>query len=200
MNIEAIILDIGGVIWLPNDSPISDKWASRCGLDVATFDSIVYGSEWGEQALIGAITRKAIWVNIGDKLNLSGDDLLELEADYWDGKWDTILLDYCRTLKPQYRLGIISDAYEGAREAVHEWVNEYLFEVIVFSAEEKNRKPDPRIYQRALARLNIEASKALFVDDRVKNVEGAKQVGMHALQYTGFSKFLTDLEEYIGEG
>ncbi len=197
MQIKAIILDIGGVIWLANDSPLSEKWAARCGLDAERFDRIVYASEWGEQALVGAITREEIWANIGALLELCENDLHELEQDYWEGKWNTTLLDYFRTLKPHYKLGIISDAFTGAREVVKTWVNEELFDVILFSAEEGVCKPDPRIFQRALERLGIEASAAIFVDDRVVNVEGAKQLGIHTIQYEGFSQLLDALGAYL---
>jgi len=158
LQIEAIILDIGGVIWLPNGIPLSEKWATRCRLSTEAFDRIVYASEWGEQALVGAVTRKQMWDNIGITLNLSGSDLRELEQDYWEGTWDTTLLDYFRTLKPHYKLGIISDAEPGAREMVKEWVNEELFDVIVFSSEEGVRKPNPRIFHNALERLSIGAT------------------------------------------
>jgi putative hydrolase of the HAD superfamily len=198
MQIEAIIFDIGGVIWLPPEAPLSAKWAARCGLDAEAFDNIVYGSQWGEQALIGAVTREEIWANIGQSLALSGDDLQELEQDYWHGIWDTELLDYVRTLKPKYKLGIISDAYTDARKMVREWVNEELFDVIVFSAEEGIHKPDPRIYQRALQRLDVAAETAVFIDDRAHNVAGAKQLGMHAFQYQGLAHLKNTLNNYLG--
>jgi HAD superfamily hydrolase (TIGR01509 family) len=66
----------------------------------------------------------------------------------------------------------------------------------VYSAEEGYRKPDARIYQNTLARLKVEAAAATFVDDRAVNVEGAKQMGIHAIQYDGFSKLLEDLSQY----
>ena len=176
MTIEAIIFDIGGVIWLPPEAPLSEKWAARCGLGATTFDRLVFASEWGELALSGAITSEQMWANIGESLKLSPSNLHELEQDYWEGRWNTTLLDYVQTLKPDHRLGIISNAEPGAREAVSEWVNEDLFEVIVFSAEERVCKPDPRIFRSTLRRLGVEASATIFVDDSIRNVEGAKQL------------------------
>ena len=199
MRIEAIIFDIGGVLLGPADAPMREKWASRCGLSPEAFDQIMYFSEWGEQALSGAYTHAEIWALLGEKLNVPAADLRELEADYWDGNWDSQILTYCRKLKMNYRLAVISDAYPGAREMVKPWVNDDLFELIVFSAEEKVRKPNPVIYQRTLARLGVAPEDALFIDDRLENIEGANAVGMHAIQYSRFSQFLADLEKYIGE-
>ena len=153
VDIEAIILDIGGVIWLPNDVRLSDKWAVRCDLDADAFDRIVYASDWGKQAMLGTIKHTEFWTRIGEDLNLSGNALRELEADYWDGVWDTNVLDLCRTLQPQYQLGIVSDAFSDARKTVRPWVSEDLFDVIIFSAEEGVCKPDPRIFHKALQEL-----------------------------------------------
>ena len=56
LQIKAVLLDIGGVLWHPKETPLSDTWAARCGLSAEAFDQIVYSSEWGSQALVGSIT------------------------------------------------------------------------------------------------------------------------------------------------
>ncbi len=59
------------------------------------------------------------------------------------------------------------------------------FRDIVVSGEEKLLKPDPALYFRALDRFGLKPAEALFVDDRLINVEGAVAVGMHAHLFTG---------------
>ena len=54
------------------------------------------------------------------------------------------------------------------------------FRDIVVSGEEKLLKPDPAIYYLALDRFGLKPAEALFIDDRIINVEGAQAVGMHA--------------------
>jgi putative hydrolase of the HAD superfamily len=198
LKIEAIILDIGGVIWLPNGPPLSEKWATRCGLNSEAFDRIVYGSEWLKQALVGDITSEQMWDNIGTVLNLSEIDVRELERDYWKGTWNIELLDYLRTFKPYHKLGIVSDAESSAREMAKEWVNEELFDVIIYSAEEGVCKPDPQIFRSALKKLGVGSGSALFVDDKATNVEGARQLGIHAIQYKNFSHLINTFKNYVG--
>jgi FMN phosphatase YigB (HAD superfamily) len=61
-------------------------------------------------------------------------------------------VDYIRcSLEGRYKLGVLSDAWLGTRDRVQEWVNYDLFDVIMFSAEEGVRKPDPKMYQRMLS-------------------------------------------------
>ena len=58
------------------------------------------------------------------------------------------------------------------------------FRDIVVSGEEKMMKPDPAIYFLALDRFGLKAQDALFIDDRIINVEGAEAVGMKAHLFT----------------
>jgi putative hydrolase of the HAD superfamily len=93
------------------------------------------------------------------------------------------LLGFIRSLKPNYRTGIVSDAWLDARQNVKQYINNELFDVIVFSAEEGVKKPDPEIYRRALARLGVDPQEAIFVDDRLTNIAGAQQIGMQAIHH-----------------
>lgn len=58
------------------------------------------------------------------------------------------------------------------------------FRDIVVSGAEKLMKPDPAIYFLALDRFGLKPADALFVDDRLINVEGAEAVGMKAHLFT----------------
>lgn len=61
------------------------------------------------------------------------------------------------------------------------------FDVTVFSSEEMVRKPHPRIYQAALARLDVAPAEAIFVGDRLKeDVRGPKELGLRAVLTTQF--------------
>jgi len=53
-----------------------------------------------------------------------------------------------------------------------------LFETIVTSSEAGTAKPDPRIFKLALARLQVEAARALHVGDDTRDEEGARRAGM----------------------
>lgn len=197
IQIKAILLDIGGVLWHPKEAPLSDRWATKCGLSAEAFDQIVYNSEWGSQALVGNISGTEMWENIGKQLGLSPAERSECEKDYWAGIWDTEFLDYCHTLKSRCKLGIVSDAESNAREMVRTWVNDALFDVIVFSAEVGVCKPDPKIFYSALEQLGVDASETIFIDDRERNVNGAKTLGIHAIHYKNRSQAFIALSEYI---
>jgi putative hydrolase of the HAD superfamily len=58
------------------------------------------------------------------------------------------------------------------------WLDE--FETQMWSCEHGVIKPDAAIYRRCLEALACEPQRALFFDDRPRNVEGARAVGMEA--------------------
>ncbi|MEM1382929.1 MAG: HAD family phosphatase [Pseudomonadota bacterium] len=59
------------------------------------------------------------------------------------------------------------------------------FRDTVVSAHERLLKPDPAIYRCLLERNGLAAADCIFIDDSPKNVEGARAVGMEAVQFTG---------------
>ena len=69
------------------------------------------------------------------------------------------------------------------------------FRDIVVSGEVKLLKPDPAIYYLALDRFRLRPQDALFVDDRLINVEAAEAVGMKAHLFTSADDLRARLEE-----
>lgn len=57
-----------------------------------------------------------------------------------------------------------------------------VIDVAVFSSSVGLRKPDPRIYRLACARLGIESETAIFVGDGANDeLAGAERVGMRSI-------------------
>ena len=56
------------------------------------------------------------------------------------------------------------------------------FETILISEKEGIKKPDPRIFKKALEQLNVSANESLFVGDHpVNDVKASQDVGMLAV-------------------
>jgi 2-haloacid dehalogenase len=63
----------------------------------------------------------------------------------------------------------------------------------VVSADERLLKPDRRIFELFLDRYSLRARDCIFIDDTLPNVESSKQLGFHALHFTGAPKLRADL-------
>lgn len=71
------------------------------------------------------------------------------------------------------------------------------FDGLVVSGEEGIRKPFPGIYERLLQRYDITASEALFIDDNIRNVQAAEDLGIPSVQFTG-ARSLRNSFQYQG--
>ncbi|MBU9673644.1 HAD family hydrolase [Planococcus sp. CP5-4] len=72
---------------------------------------------------------------------------------------------------------------------------EIYFDTILISESEGLRKPDPRIFERAMARLNVLPSVSLFIGDHpTTDVEAAENAGMLGIwkKDAGWSKAAAD--------
>ena len=55
-------------------------------------------------------------------------------------------------------------------------------------------KPDPEIYRLAIARNRLQPDRTLFIDDSLRNIEAAREVGLHAVHFQGAEGLLAHLE------
>lgn len=58
-----------------------------------------------------------------------------------------------------------------------------LFDVIIDATYTGILKPDPRAYALCLDQLALPASASVFVDDQLKNIEGAEAVGLPSVHF-----------------
>ncbi len=73
-----------------------------------------------------------------------------------------------------------------------------VFDVIVESAVEGMRKPDPRIYELTCARLGVAPSEAVFLDDIGSNLKPARALGMATIKVTDTAEALRELSIVLG--
>ncbi|MBQ6326490.1 MAG: HAD family hydrolase [Clostridia bacterium] len=84
--------------------------------------------------------------------------------------------------KSRYSLGMLSDAMPSLVKFMDQWGLLSLFDATVISTQIGAIKPDPKMYEAILQKLNAEPADCLFVDDRAANLEGAIAAGMKAVQ------------------
>lgn len=73
-----------------------------------------------------------------------------------------------------------------------------LFDVIVESAIEGLRKPDPRIYELTCSRLGVAPTEAVFLDDLGVNLKSARALGMTTIKVGDPATALAELASVLG--
>jgi len=182
--IRAVLWDVGGVLVRTFDPSGRQTWERRLGLPPGGAEAVVLNSEMGRRAQRGEIGDEALWVWVGERLAL-GDDLAAFRRDFWRGdRVDEALVALIRRLRPRYQTAVISNAGDTLRTILQGYGLLDAFDLVVGSAYEGIMKPQPAIYERALARLGRTAEEAVFIDDAPANVAGAAAVGLRAIHFT----------------
>jgi putative hydrolase of the HAD superfamily len=77
-----------------------------------------------------------------------------------------------------------------------------IFEVVVDSAFVGMRKPDPRIYELTMDRLDpaLRPEECLFVDDLEVNCEAARALGMRTVRYHAADETVAEIRGAVGDG
>jgi putative hydrolase of the HAD superfamily len=199
MTIRAVVFDIGGVLEINPDLGVDPRWESRLGLPAGEIAERM-GDVW-RGGSIGTITLDEVHQALRDRLGLDEQQLAAYMADTWReyvGTANTELIEYARGLRPRYRTGIISNSFVGAREREQAAYGfEELVDEIVYSHEAGMRKPDPRIYALACARLGVRAGEMVFLDDWDKAVAGASAAGIRAVHYRDNAQAIGEIERLL---
>jgi putative hydrolase of the HAD superfamily len=199
MTIRAVISDLGGVIVRTYDHQPRARWERRLGMAPHALERLVFWGEAGGKAALGQIDPDDVWVWVIDRLGLTPDDRPALESDFWAGdRVDDRLIDYFRGLRPRLKTALLSNAWTSLRAALKDqWHIADAFDVVVISAEVGLAKPDPRIFELALAQLGLAPEEGVFLDDMQENIDAARLVGLRAVKFTDTEQAINDISRLI---
>ena len=109
------------------------------------------------------------------------------------------LVDYIRSLKPHYKIGMVSNINDRFYIDAHFDGNliDELFDVVVTSGEVGHVKPAPEIYQAALDRLQVEGDEVVMTDDVEAYANGASSVGIHPIWFHNLDQFKAEFQKIL---
>jgi HAD superfamily hydrolase (TIGR01509 family) len=110
---------------------------------------------------------------------------------------DQLFMFIEKILKPNYKVGILSNA--GADRTIELFGNDraVLFDDVLLSYQVGMIKPEAAIYELAAQRLGVLNEECIFIDDQPRYCEGAKDVGMETIQHESASKTIAAVEALI---
>ena len=207
-GIEAVISDFGGVL----TSPLSDSFAAfaqATGISLPQLGDAIAGvaKTLGANPLFELETGR---LSESDFLGSIAGQLTEqlrrpVTLDGFGERYfanlepNSEMIAFMRDLRRRgYRLAICTN---NVREWEPLWRSmlpvDELFEVVVDSAFVGTRKPEPRIYELTLERLDIEPDAAVLVDDIEVNCDAARALGMRAVWFQSTSWAIAEVEAIL---
>ena len=192
MPLEALILDYGNVLSHPQRDDWFEAMAARTGVSANAFRDAYWRYRHPYDAGLPAAE---YWRRVLDTLGHSSrtldqeaiiDRLVEADVASWtvyrEEMWDLAQSFRVKGGRTAFLSNGVPEAMARIRvdRPLQEW-----FDVVVVSCEVGVAKPDRRIYQMCLSRLGVEPRRALFVDDRIENIEAAASIGIQTFHFVG---------------
>lgn len=198
MTIRAVFFDLGGVILRTEYQAPRESLAERLNMTYEDLVRLVFENKSSQQASIGAISAEQHWDEVLRLLHLPADQKDIVRNEFFGGDLlDVNLVDFIRSLRPGVKTGLISNAWLDLRDYITSQHFEDAFDEMIISAEVGVMKPDAGIYQMALAGVGVSPAEAVFVDDTARNVEGAKEVGMHGILFKQPEEVIEEIKQIL---
>lgn len=201
MPIRAVIFDLGGVL-LRTDNPAPRvALAERLGKTRAELEDAVFQNPVMQQAERGQATQEQTWEELARRLDLPLEQIPAVLREFFAGdEVDFSLIKLIQSLRPAYTTVLLSNNWVPDLAL---FVREKLaivdaFDIIINSAQVGMVKPFPEIYHYTLQAIGVLPEEAVFVDDAIRNIEGAKAVGMHTIHFTGSEQARRALIQLLG--
>ncbi|MCM1251437.1 MAG: HAD family hydrolase [Clostridium sp.] len=171
-------------------------------------ESVVYENRMRKIANLANVTYEYVYETAVKfyKENKKGDleviKLFNVETPEWHPEDEMLYGDAEECLKimhRKYKIGVIANQVIGTAKRLENFGILKYIDLVVASAEEGVAKPDKRIFEIALHRVNCEPRQAVMIGDRIDNdIVPAKKLGMYTIWVKqGFGRYwnITSEEE-----
>ena len=95
------------------------------------------------------------------------------------------VVEIIKRLKKNYKIFLFSNFIsEPLRKLIkHHQIDKY-FDGVIISSEHKMQKPHFEFFDLLVKRAGVKKDEIIFIDDSIKNVEGAKEYGIKSILFT----------------
>lgn len=198
MSIRAVFFDFGGVIGRTEYQAPRQHLAERLGMEYEDLEKLVFAGPSSIQASVGEISAEEHWAAVTKRLRLPASETEVIRDEFFAGDViDREIVDFLRSLRPRYYVGLISNAWLDLRNYIIEQKFDDAFDHMVISAEVGVEKPEAKIYQIALEQAGVSPNEAVFVDDFIENIEGCEALGMHGVHFRNPKDAMTELKQLL---
>ena len=196
--IKAVFFDLGGVIVRTEYQAPRQHLAERLGMEYEDIVKIVFESPSSAKASVGEISTEEHWAEVTKRLRRPDSETQTIRDEFFGGDIiDRELVDFLRSLRPRYFVGLISNAWPDLRDYIIKQQFDDAFDHMVISAEVGVMKPEAKIYKIALEQAGVSPDEAVFVDDFIQNIEGCEELGMRGIHFLNPEQALDELKQIL---
>lgn len=145
----------------------------------------------------GKLSEDEFWKNFIELTNL------DLDVEFLKKSVRKVLvikpemMNILNSLKSNYKIALLSNfAKELSEYLIKKYNLNKIFDAMFWSFEKGIKKPSAESYTQVINKFNVKPSECIFIDDRERNIEGAKNVGMNAILYKNTDQMRIELKKF----
>ena len=196
---KTIFFDWGGVIANDPGDDFLRELLRKVGANNAQIEEFFH--DYMPQFMRGEITEDQYWYILRSKYNLNIKDSISEEFKQWKGlvaNQDILKLVSDAKAKG-IQTAILSNAIEPTYNALQQAGYYDLFDELIVSCKVGFAKPQKEIYALALKQLNTTATESVFIDDKQRNLDPAKEMGFKVILAENPHQIIKDLGTALAE-
>ncbi|MFH1182445.1 MAG: HAD family phosphatase [Candidatus Woesearchaeota archaeon] len=181
--IKAVIFDLGSVYFINGTKKLIETISKKYFVFPAEVANIIDGGI-GAKYRASEIGDKEFWNYVKSQLPLkeTTDKLKQILFEGYGPIEGTISL--VNRLGKKYRVAFLSDNVKERADYLEENFHfRQNFETGIFSHQVGVRKPDKRIYDAVLKKLNLNPEECVFIDDKESSLKPALELGMKTILF-----------------
>ncbi len=198
MTLRAVIFDYGMVLSAPPDQAAHANLLEITGLPHEEFERVYWADRHAYD--LGILNGQTYWEKIsGDQgLELTQtqiERLIENDVLMWTSINEPMLAWAMKVQEAGIATAILSNMGDDILKYLRQeysWLGG--FQHHTWSCELGIAKPDPEIYLETCKALTVAPRDALFLDDKIENVQAAESVGLTAIEFHDMAGLQRELE------
>ena len=197
--IKKIFFDFDGVLTTDKTGSYTNckYFSQKIGVDAKELLSKV--KQFDEKIDAGKISEKDVWELICKEAGVEFSPNWLQEA-FINTPIDELMLEYARQLKNKYSVGIITDnSIERMNIIIEQNQGFNIFDTIIISEDVKCTKKGTEIFKVTTQRANVNAKECIFIDNKQKNVDSAKNAGLIGVYFDDEKRDYDNLFKIIDE-
>ena len=192
-KIQAVIFDWGGVL-INDPKPVLMRYCAQA-LDVSeqifteVFDKCILDFQ------IDSINEQTFWRQICKNLNRPEPTQNSLWGDAFRAAYSPRpeVFSFAAELHNKgYKTALLSNTEVPAMQFIQQ-LDYDMFDEMVFSCAEGAVKPEKKIYEIAVGKLDLPPEQVVLIDDKAEFVNGARQAGLKGIVFKNIKQVKNEL-------
>jgi len=199
-KIRAIIFDWGGVL-IDDLRPALMRYCAKA-FDVSVDAYTQIHDKYLEDFQKDFISEQIFWERVCKELNKPKPQQNSLWGDAfrWTYSPRAEVFSFAAKLHNQgYKTALLSNTEEPAMQLIYQ-LGYDMFDELIFSCAEGAAKPEKKIYEIAVGKLDLQPGQVVLIDDRAEFIDGAKQAGLKGILFKNLNQVKKELEKFLAPG